>query len=489
MKVKGYFPLPFVTGDSGWPPSYKRGHPSHKMIGSLSGKEVTQELMAQVNAAIATSSNQYVTGFPPDWHYGPYGVVTSGTPVPTPPDKFFDLEPVGVTTPNFRKRVREGDIVVSDYKRGQIWSKYALGFTHASPPKPGEDRFHSDSFCRLFEVESDGWIRNGGIDINANGHYVKSEYRNIDLSVSPYDVGWNDNIFDQMLRKHVRGPSSDCTAMITKVTSDANRMIVDALTSAAEMPETIKSILQGCKSIIRLYTDTKNKELRLYNKIKRISAESKSSHNQRQMAKVIKDLNDAIADVWLNFRYNIMPNVYLIEDLIKATESVGKNFFRFRDGDTFKNSFSPEITLPQGWTGSMEYESLGRVFIKRSVAANSTDWRHLVSFNMFVTAWELVPLSFVIDWVVNIGNTLSALLSPNLNYEEGATFSWKTDHTFTFTHGQTNAQVTARMSCYDRLVISPSDYCRLTLSPDFNVLRQLDALALSWKILTSKLIR
>lgn len=485
MKVKGNFPLPLTGNVSSWPQASWTNHPSHEGGGTFTGREKTMLLKDQVNAAIAAQANFFIPGYGPASHYGPWGCVFEGPPVPTPPDRFFDLGPVKYNNPHFDKRSKLGEIIMAPYTVGQIWSKYILGYKNLIPPSSRPERSHPDEFCGLFEIEKTSnrtSIRNGAIDIAAGTHYVETEYREISLDVNPYQVGWSDAIFDQMLREHARGPYPSNSGMITEVTSEANRVILDALTAAAEMPETIKSLYNACIMIMKMYRDTKNKEWRIHDKIKRISGYSESEMKAAQKAKAIKDLTDAIADVWLNFRYNIMPNVYLIEDLIKTFESIGKEFFRFRGFEQMKHEFK-NMSLPKGWTGDLSYTSDGRICIKRCYAANSTDWRHLVQTNLAVTAWELVPLSFVIDWVLNIGNMLGALLSPNINFDEGATFSWKTDHTFTFTHTETNAQVVAQMRFYDRAVINPSDYCRFVFNPDINLLRQLDALALTWKML------
>lgn len=489
MRVKGIFPLPMTTTQGDWAASNKRHHPSHESAGTAKKDEKISNpfLGGKVNTAIAAQSSNYAIDGGGVGHYGPYNCVVSGKPISPPPDRFFNFGPLGHKTPKFQQRKREGDIIVTDYRIGQIWAKYFLGHKDVTPPKKGPTRGHPDSSTPFFEIEEKGkWIRADNLDYLATSHYVASEYRDIDISVNPYQVGWNDEIFNKMLRAYTFGPSDDMSPLITRVTAEANKVILDALTAAAEMPQTIKSIYEACLTLLRLYKDAKNKEFRLHNKLKRLSGDTASQNSARQRAKLIQDINDAIADVWLNFRYNIMPNVYLIEDLIKVLESQGKTFFRFRGLEQSDKEFN--IVLPKGWTGDLSYNAAGRVLIKRSVAANSYEYKHLLQTNLFVTAWELVPLSFVVDWFLNIGDALSALLSPNLqNYEEGATFSWKTDTSFTFTHDQTKASVVAQMKCYSRAVFNPSDYCRISFNPDLSPVRQLDALALSWKLLKSSI--
>ena len=50
---------------------------------------------------------------------------------------------------------------------------------------------------------------------------------------------------------------------------------------------------------------------------------------------LLKDLSDAVTSLWLQFRYAIMPNVYLVEDLLTAHE-VDSIFFRFQKRESIE---------------------------------------------------------------------------------------------------------------------------------------------------------
>lgn len=110
------------------------------------------------------------------------------------------------------------------------------------------------------------------------------------------------------------------------------------------------------------------------------------------------------------------------------------------------------------------------------------------SANAFLTAWELIPLSFVIDWFVNIGNMLSSTLGNNqFDYVEAATISLKVANAnFGYTH-ESGASVSVEIKGYQRNVIDPRDYCRFEFAPDVSGDRTYDAIALSWNLAVSKL--
>lgn len=275
---------------------------------------------------------------------------------------------------------------------------------------------------------------------------------------------------------------------ITECLADANTGMVDLLTSIAEMPELIASIFQGCKTILRLYKDTKKGELRLYDKVAKLRAKqaqlagidkpTRDHLNQiHQIEKSIKDILDAIAGVWLNYRLNIYPTAKTIEDALKASDMLDSKFVRYR-----KRKLE-ELTPPAmpGWevSGKLQYEF--RCFIKRG-AQRADMFDVLFTSNPWLTAWELIPLSFVVDRYMSIGNLLASLAPRNPNVSDGTTISWKLTGAFSYVHQDTGATVTITPSFYKRDVINPNSYVCLTFPEERSFNQKLDHLALSWVI-------
>lgn len=491
MIIKGNFPVLLDSSWIGFRPGTTLTHPNHKGGTMITDLEKQQLFAPRVNDAIVRDAANYILANRPvpSSHYGPWGCEVSGSPVPNPPSRSFTLPREGVDNSPWSQKVRDKRIVVSPFKTGQILASYSNGITDLKPPYFTSATTHYEQSCGLFEIEDIGpphgkYIRDGVRDVSMSSHAVRNQVREVRTGVSPYSVGWSDQIFENMLRHNqtVRD-----TALITENTADANTGTLDILTAAAEMPKTVLYIMNLCKEFVRLYKDAQLKNLRLSNKIKRISDDA-SVQNTAQRTKEIKDLTDAIADVWLQFRYAIMPNVYLIEDIIKTNENIGAMFLRYRK---FNNvAFELNFDLPPGWSvASSNLTVSHRNMIKRKFYPAKNEWKHLVSTNIFATAWELVPLSFVVDWFLTIGDTLAALLPPPHTYEEGATYSWKLAGNVTFIHKPSNAAVSAEVAVYERVVINPSDYCRLNLNVNLNTYRMYDAFALAWHMISGNLKR
>lgn len=482
----------------------------------------------QVQSVCLNQTNFSPWGYQ-DYHFGPYAITMAGNPTRVPPDKILSSKIIRVNNRPYLKRQINGEIVVSDFQRFQAY----LSFTNGGVVTPLGDRVvmqkHTQSLLSQGFSGGQNWL-NGqcvyqGSDVVEIGGYFNIAYERQSKtdSLTAYDVGWRDESIEDFLNTlHTLIDSSGKANQIMKVLGEANRKTVDILTAAAELPETIVSCLNGLKAILKIFRDAKHREFSLLTKEKkikldheervfRINYESQlkyvAARNERSrkivekrrqqaiaqaradLKKTLVSLADAIASVWLNFRYNIMPNVYLVEGLVKANENWLNQYERWSDYARVEVQ-APDIP---GFTKSGSISLEVRAFLKRhftQVNGLNSALRHF-SANVFLTAYELIPLSFVLDWVVPIGNLLSASLgSSHTDYKQASTFSYKISNSrVIYQHKDSGATVEVIFKGYKREVINPSDYCQLLFAPDMSTYRVYDAIALAWSIAVSKLFK
>lgn len=142
----------------------------------------------------------------------------------------------------------------------------------------------------------------------------------------------------------------------------------------------------------------------------------------------------------------------------------------------------PNLVGP--YTVTVSGQCLHRCFIKSRYTPDSilADFRRLVNINLFTTAWELATRSFVIDWVLNVGDFISAVTGSDGSVDSKTCYSVRDlrEVTISYSSGSSSQPKTiVKYNCYQRHVINPIDHIGLDVSWDMNWKRYLDASAMS----------
>lgn len=484
----------------------------------------------EMTAVAFNWTNRKSGGFS-DWHFGPFNVKVTGVPTPVPIDQLIESTKIRTNNKPFLKKVKRGDIVVSPYRNITCNVRYSNGGRKLSEGPRTVRTYGTSALGGYgFSITSEKtrgssqacYIGNPNAVI-AGTFNIYTRTMSFTDNITAFEAGFDPSVFKKAMDSlHSSLDETAISGLVMSNLSEANSATVDMLTAIAEMPETLVSALNGCQTILKIFKESKKGEFRWLNKAKsvriqrdraieaeqlrtlretlglrdakaKLRAEREAQRRIKQLqadsVKQLAEISDAIASVWLNFRYNIMPNVYLIEDCVKAYETFGELYRRWVKTEVMT------VKPPQfeGWTCQGDVNVTVRCFIKRKFKQTS-DMSSILrnfSFNIFKTAYELIPLSFVLDWVVPIGDLLSSALGGNpSDYTEACTLSYKVENSqLIYTHSESGATATVTMKGYERRVINPYDYCRLVFLPNINATRQFDAVALAWSILRGNTLR
>lgn len=177
----------------------------------------------------------------------------------------------------------------------------------------------------------------------------------------------------------------------------------DALTFVAEFRSTLELFHGARERYMRLYTTFADKVFSKTRQLKGVAA------------------SVAISEIWLEMRYAWRPLLYDLQDINRALErlasgvetplqraygtrssersvsAVGSGAFRGPLGSGLTAGFIPVYARVSSAT-TVAHASVG---LKVKATA-------VYSADPLVTAWELVPFSFIMDWFVSIGAALSA---------------------------------------------------------------------------------
>lgn len=250
--------------------------------------------------------------------------------------------------------------------------------------------------------------------------------------------------------KHKWDVQSD---LVTDCVASLNGKTLDLLTTLAELPETVKMIYDILKRIllllVRFKKEARKKALALLN---------------------VEDLRlgspDTYAKLWLEYRYGILPLMYTVEDALKVIEKLPNEFIDERKKKV--------ITRPSPIHQDIQETLTHRCLIRRrlDISSKYKQIQNQLSLNPFVTAWELIPLSFVVDWVLTIGNFLGALSTPDGVITEGATYSVKTEC------NGVSERMYADYEFYERIIINPQSHISIDINPQMSADRWRDLVSL-----------
>lgn len=190
-----------------------------------------------------------------------------------------------------------------------------------------------------------------------------------------------------------------------KETRDPN---INFGTTIGELPESIQFLRSTWISLVKVVLAIKKGNIAQASKaFRRFRFEQRNKLFGTRAAS-FKPLGKVTAESYLAYQFGVKP---LINDMTYAVEAVQSAMnLSLGKPQTFRGTFTSKLnqTSINGWgiDGDITHiAEVGFTAVPNSAFANS----FLGLTNPLATAWELLPLSFVIDWFVSIGDVLDAM--------------------------------------------------------------------------------
>lgn len=130
-----------------------------------------------------------------------------------------------------------------------------------------------------------------------------------------------------------------------------------------------------------------------------------------------------LGDLWMTYRYGIMPIVYSIHDILETMRRIKLVYHTERSFRKLNKSMNTAVGVEAQIFEVLEYNV--RISGTGKQKPSSVEFLRLIdnlSINPFKTAWELIPFSFVVDWFVNVGNYIDAQTSALYNFSSNRGF-------------------------------------------------------------------
>lgn len=218
------------------------------------------------------------------------------------------------------------------------------------------------------------------------------------------------------------------------------------------------------------------------------------SRKDRRFA--VRDAVEWFSENWLLARYGIRPILYDLQDAQKYLNSlIGEDGTPFVTGRSKQEDSRVLASRSEGGVLAGIYDvnrtfqvTTADTYRAKAYVGAQTGWSRGLQIDPLVTAWELVPFSFVFDWVVDIGGWLSTL-TPTVRGEFlGTSLSFKSSRTWTRTDTISpkaglstgtpgTSSWTYEVEYYTRVPYSGGTLPRLNFR--FNVPKLIDLLALA----------
>ena len=305
------------------------------------------------------------------------GVLASGATV----EKKFSRTMTDVVTPQFRTRSARGEIINSP-----------MGYQIVEEELP------------LVSVEA---AHDYNIICTAPASGSFRQYTSSVEGLAPFDRVFGSTGFIPL-------PSYDFdhqhNAAIAVTSAWANIGHTDILMGATmmEMNKTVDGMIGLLKRVLRIVKRLRKKQFKL-------------------LLKDAKDLRN-YAELYMQARYELRPLYY---DAVGLSKAVNRLMPKINDRETFRGAYhdtleySDQVEVPclfgsaSGLSVTADLqrnttiEATYRAGVLTRFGGNSTGSFGLGIDSLPITIWELVPFSFIIDWFLNVGNTIEAW-TPNV---------------------------------------------------------------------------
>lgn len=214
------------------------------------------------------------------------------------------------------------------------------------------------------------------------------------------------------------------SSVITKAYAKANASAMDTLTTIVEFRHTLRLLKTLGKRVSNItkqsfWDDLRANRIAAYEKIFRSSRKNRTFLLKRYARKgVIKSANE-----WLQYRYGIRQLMFDYQNSIALATSLSNPPREvFTSSDTF--SVSEDLDRTAAWYTScdrlhtsvrrtVDYEVTAGVVVQPKLNGLLHPIDATGITDIIPTLWEVTKLSFLVDWIVDVGSWLQAI-SPEL---------------------------------------------------------------------------
>jgi len=215
----------------------------------------------------------------------------------------------------------------------------------------------------------------------------------------------------------------DAISSVENQVSKDSLTTYDALTDAAELKDVPRLVSQVSGDLRKILQTLRGRH-------GRAAMRAFASMTPQKLLRSASKAARQFGGDWMAYRYGIMPLVYSYRDIVKQANRHTISKDRAFRGVTPRDL---SVTLPGPTVTYKKVSIEGTIDIRGSIfqAFSSAEVSRAsgLGLNPLLTAWELMPYSFVIDWFVNIGDYIARKTSQSFAQKSWACLSRRDNYT------------------------------------------------------------
>lgn len=305
---------------------------------------------------------------------------------------------------SFRKARISGDIVMNPYS---VWDKsdrHFIGGVNLKTFNPYYvARANADSKGNLFDIAREAGVVTSHYREQGDLTYWRNKFSRVAFAKVDTDI--DDKV------EHAK----------TKVLANLDTTY-DLLTELAESHQTVELLAATLTALRHPLRTFKKEKDALYKAFR------------RGELKTYSHLTKRVADAWLMARYGILPLIGSVNDILKTLKLDKMIFHTERSYERIDVEDANPLLEPL-LSKYFHEKASGSIIIRATAkdrydVGNTLQLSDLIGFNFAKTAWEKIPYSFVLDWVINLNDYLVAMFGSQtrLSNARNACFSIRKDY-------------------------------------------------------------
>lgn len=311
----------------------------------------------------------------------------------------------GFTTPNVLAKYRISD--------GLLISPGVTTYSGAEKVKFVKDVVTANFFTLQ---ESGGFLPLNPFEVNTTETTITAGSGSEDYAA--HDSRWTGSFVPNWTGQTLFVPEltdSLRDAAVLSAAANASQAAFDVSTWLGEFNDTVGTM----KQVGGLFATATSRMAEVAYDLARIARSSRKPKALKKFKGNPRSAFDQFSDLWLLGRYGIRPLIYdfysaqkAMEVLMKGTTIVrGRGRTTESDGDSVVTTGTLDAQTDVTWAETLTWE---RSYNGFAYCQFSSSKQAAFQFNPLVTAWELTPYSFIIDWFIDVGSWVQTL-TPRMN--------------------------------------------------------------------------